>query len=484
MGRNSISRRSFLADGAALVGGATLSAASYARVPGANERVGVGFIGYGLIGKRHVIDFQAQPDVDMVAVSEVHRGRLEEARAFVTGGTASASGTGPPARDGGRSSGTAVRGYADFRKLLDDRNVDAVVVSTPDHWHALMTMLACAAGKDVYVEKPLTLFAKEGRWMIDVARRHERVVQVGTQQRSGQHYQRARELIQQGHIGQVMSVRLTAARNITPGYGDFPDGDPPPELDWDLWLGPAPARRYNPLRGIYHFRWFWDYSGGQMTNLGQHSLDIVDWVLRLDTLRSVVSVGGRYVLKDRGETPDTQDALFECDGWTAAWSMRECSGGAKTEHGLEFYGTKGSLGISRKSFRITADKDVSPEMTVPQFTGAHPVGGPNAVEAPKDLPLRTAAVEDKSGDDRAQFRDHVRNFLDCVKSRETPISDLESGHRVATICHLANISLRLGRKLNWDGEHETIVGDEDAAAWLARPYRAPWDRELRALGVG
>src|SRR5207248_2411053 len=170
-------------------------------------------------------------------------------------------------------------GYADFRKLLDDPAVHAVVVSTPDHWHALTTMLACAAGKDVYCEKPLTLFVGEGRWMTDVAQRHRRVVQVGTQQRSGLHYQRARELIRQGELGTITSVRMQHFRNITPGFGKPADGEPPPELDWDLWLGPAPRRAYNPNRAIYHFRWFWDYSGGQMTNLGQHDLDIILWFL-------------------------------------------------------------------------------------------------------------------------------------------------------------------------------------------------------------
>ena len=169
----SLSRRGFARAGAATA----LSAASYARVLGANDRIGVGFIGFGLIGKRHVLDFRAEPDVDAVAVAEVHRGRLDEATALIGG---------------------SVRGLRRFPPLLDDRDVDAVVVSTPDHWHALMTMMACAAGKDVYVEKPLSLFVREGRWMIDVARRHGRVVQVGTQQRSGPHYQRARELIQNG----------------------------------------------------------------------------------------------------------------------------------------------------------------------------------------------------------------------------------------------------------------------------------------------
>jgi predicted dehydrogenase len=455
----SLGRRTFLHGGAATL----LTAAAYERVWGANERIGVGFIGYGLIGKRHALDFQEQPDVEPVAVAEVHRGRLDEAKALLGG---------------------AVRGYGDFRKLLEDRRVEAVVISTPDHWHALMTMLACAAGKDVYVEKPLTLFVREGRWMVEVAKKHRRVVQVGTQQRSGGHYQKARELLRGGHIGKICSVRMQAYRNILPGYGRPADSDPPSELDWDLWLGPAPKHRYNPLRAIYHFRWFWDYSGGQMTNLGQHALDIVHWYLDLLGPRAVMSAGGRFCLEDLGETPDTQDVLLEYPGFTAVWSHREASKGAAGTASLEFFGTRGSLAISRKDFTVTADRQLPPENTVPQFAGAHPVGGPVAVKEEGPPRYRTRPVVDKSGDSRVQLKQHVRNFLDCVKSRKEPVSDLESGHRVVTACHLANLSLRLGRRLRWDADKETILDDPEAAKRLVRPYRAPWDAELKALGVG
>jgi len=439
-----------------------LTAASYARVFGANERLGIGFIGFGLIGKRHVLDFQAQPDAQCLAVAEVHRGRLEEAKALVGG---------------------PVKGHGDFRKLLDDREIDAVVISTPDHWHALMTMMACAAGKDVYVEKPLTLFVREGRWMADVARRHGRIVQVGTQQRSGPHYQRARELIQKDYIGMISSVRMQAFRNIMPGYGSPADQEPPADLDWDLWQGPAPFRRYNPNRAIYHFRWFWDYSGGQMTNLAAHALDIVHWYLGLAGPAAVTSVGGRFCLKDNGETPDTQDTLFEYPRWTAIWSHREASRGSAGAAGMEFFGTKGSLSISRRGFVVTADRKLPPGDTVPQFADIHPVGGPVRTNTSSGE-YWTQPLTDESGDQRQQFREHVRNFLDCIKSRKQPIADLESGHRVATVCHLANISLRVGRKFRWDAKKEEIIEDAEAAKMLVRPYRAPWDAELRALGVG
>lgn len=455
----SLTRRDFIHESTALA----LSAASYDRVWGANDRVGVGFIGYGLIGKRHVLDFKEQADASLVGVAEAHRGRLEEARAAI---------------------GESCKGYTDFRKLLDDRAVDAVVISTPDHWHALMTMLACAAGKDVYVEKPLTLFVREGRWMIDVARRHKRVVQVGTQQRSGPHYQRARELLQNDHLGKITSVRMQSCRNIMPGFGSPPDQDPPKDLDWDMFLGPSPKRRYNPNRGIYHFRWFWDYSGGQMTNLGAHSLDIVYWVLGVKGPRSVSSVGGRFSLQDNGETPDTQDALFEFPGCTVTWSQREASAGTANAAGsFEFFGPKGSMSLSRRGFVITPDSKIPPESAIPQFAGAHPVGGPASVARAGPYPAWTQALTDTSGDTRQQFKAHVRNFLDCVKSRREAISDLESAHRATTACHLANLSLRLGRRLRWDADKEAILDDREANEALVRPYRAPWDAELKALGI-
>jgi predicted dehydrogenase len=446
-----------------LLGGgvaATLSAAGYKRVRGANERVGLGFIGFGLIGKRHVLDFQSFPDVDLVAVAEVHEGRLEEAAALM---------------------GPKTRRCGDFRRLIDHRDVDAVVVSTPDHWHALMTMMACAAGKDVYVEKPLSLFVREGRWMVDIARRQCRVVQVGTQQRSGPHYMRARDLIRGGQIGKVVAVRMWTYRNILPGFGAPADGEAPAELDYDTWLGPAPLRRYNPNRSLYHFRWFWDYSGGQMTNLGQHALDVVHWFLDATAPRSVTSAGGRFALLDNGETPDVQDARFDYKDWFATWSHRECSRGASPWRGLEFCGTRGSLTISRQGFIASNDPQLVPENAIPRFGGAHPKGGPvttgdRATESPG-----TTVVRDDSGRELDQFRRHARNFIDCIRSRQQPAAGLEDSHRVATACHLANLSLRLDRRLLWDAKQESVIGDPEAEALLERPYRAPWDAMKRAL---
>ncbi len=442
-----------------------LTALSARHVLGANERINVGLIGFGLIGRFHLAALLEQSDARIAAVCDVHRGRVEAAAAMA---------------------GTNPARYGDFRKLLEDKNVDTVYVATPDHWHALMTMMACAAGKDVYVEKPLTLFVREGRWMLEVARRTQRVIQVGTQNRSGPPFQKARELIQQGRLGQIVAASNNNLRNISPGFGNPPDGTPPPELDYDMFLGPAPKRPYNPNRSIYHFRWFWDYSGGQATNLGQHSLDLVHWTLGVKAPKSVYSLGGRWFLKDNCEVPDTQDVIMEYPGFTVTCQYREATAGrgGLGMGGLTYYGTKGCLPISRGGFELHADPRINPNNAVAGILGVkgHPVGGPQ-LEPETRGQFWTTPANDASGDAIKDYARHTRNFLDCVKSRKQPLSDLQSGHEVATACHLSNLSLRTGRKIVWDAEREEIIGDREANAMLVRPYRAPWDAELRALGI-
>src|SRR4030095_16440947 len=244
---------------------------------------------------------------------------------------------------------------------------------------------ACAAGKDVYCEKPLTLFVREGRWMIDAARKHKRVVQVGTQQRSGAHYQRAKELLRGGAIGDIVSVQCNFFRNVMPGIGNPSDGSPPPEIDYDMWLGPAPQRAYNPNRAIYHFRWFWDYSGGQMTNLGHHSLDVVHWIFDIKGPRDVTTGGGRFFLKNDGEVRDVQDAIIEYPKFPAVVQFRECAsgGGASSMGSLTFLGNKGARALGRDGYEILPDKKVNPVNTFAKIIGGHPVGGPQPIEEPE-----------------------------------------------------------------------------------------------------
>jgi predicted dehydrogenase len=412
-------RRDFTRGMAAMAGVAT--ALGRSRVAGAGERVGVGIIGCGNKGEALWKNFLAHPEVEPVAVAETYQPFRERGVTMANG---------------------KARAYSDFRKLLDDKDVQAVVIATPDHWHALMTVMACRAGKDVYVEKPLSLVVAEGRTMVDEARKHKRVVQVGSQQRSGAHYARALDLIREGRIGEVHQVSVGFTRNVLPGFKpkDLPVNES--NLDWDMWLGPAPKVAFDPFRCLYNFRWFWDYSGGQMTNFGAHHLDIVRWALGAEAPTAVAGFGGRFAIKDGGQTPDVQEVVYQFPGCVVTWTAREIN---KGERGfdIEFHGTKGTLGISRSGWKVT------------------PEGGDKA--APP--------VEEKGSElDRA----HIANFLACVKSRARPNADVEEGHRSATMCHLGNVATRLGRSLRWDSAKETVVGDPEANRWLSRAYRKPW----------
>ena len=457
-----MNRRTFL-HRSILAGTATaLSASSHGQVSGANERVRVGMIGFGLIGRIHTRNFHALRDRSkVVAVSDCYTPRMDACVDLV---------------------GNDCVRIPDFRRMLERKDVDAVVVSSGDHWHALQMMLACDAGKDVYLEKPTHLFVREGEWMQKVAARTRRVVQVGTQQRSAPHYHRAKELLRGGAIGDVVSVQCNFFRNVMPGIGSPPDGDAPADLNWDMLLGPAPQRRYNPNRALYHFRWFWDYSGGQMTNLGHHSLDVVHWIFDLAAPKAVTSSGGRYFLKDNGEVPDTQDAIIEYPKFNAIVQFRECAAGAgSTSMGaLTFMGTRGTMTLGRDGFEITPDKKVLPVNSFARIIGGHPIGGPQPAPESEEG-FWGEKAQDKSGDWKQQYVEHARNFLDCVKSRKTPNSDLASSHWVSTTCHLANISARTGRKINWDDKASDVRADAGARAMLTRPYRSPWDSQLKAL---
>ena len=405
----------------------------------------------GLIGTRHLIDFAAQPDVDVVAIADVSPTRVEAARA----------------RLGGRADGVA-----DFRRLLDRPDIDAVVISTPDHWHALMTIMACAAGKDVYVEKPLTHVVREGEWMLAAAGAHRRVVQVGTQQRSGVHYQRAADLVRRGHIGDVRHARIRATRNITPGFTRPLDEPALSPEAWDLWLGPAPFVPFDPRRGLYHFRWFWDYSGGQTTNLLSHDLDIVQWITGAMPARAV-AFGARQSLQGFGETPDAVEAAVRVSG--VPGDVVELRGVGRAVPGLEISGTRGTLVIDRRGFAITPDKAIPADDQIPGYAFS-------SSEPDAEFPDRTEAITDEGYEQvRDQFVPHVRNFIECIRTRAQPVSDLAGAHRTATACHLANVAMRVGRAVRWDEGTQDIVGDREASRLLGKTYRAPWDRELRAI---
>lgn len=340
---------------------------------------------------------------------------------------------GAQARAAVEATGRPCEAYEDYRLLLDRSDIDAVVISTPDHWHALQTIHACEAGKDVYAEKPLTLVIDEGRTMVEAARRHRRVVQTGSQQRSDEKFRIACEMIRSGHLGRLRSVKVgIPGNNFDPA--PVPDAEPPDHLNYNYWLGPAPWRPYNENRVHYNFRFFWDYSGGQMTNWGAHHLDIVQWALGMDESGPVeVSGSCGYKPGMYYEVPDTYDLSYSYPG-----DLKVLCGTAH-RGGITFEGERGSIFVNRG--RLEA--------------------------SPSELLTETVSGRIEL----EQSPDHYQNWVSCIKSRRRPICDIEIGHRSATVCHLGNIAARTGRPVRWDPVKEKIMGDSLQAAMTAYPYR-------------
>lgn len=428
-------RRDFIKGSAAAAVGLTLAPA---RVLGANDRIVAGFIGVGRQGQGNMSSFLKAENVVIAAVCDVYEPNLEKAAAIAGPGAAK---------------------IKDFRQVLDNKDINAVVISTPDHWHAYQTVAACQAGKDVYVEKPICVAVEEGRTMVEAARRYERVVQAGTQQRSGVHFEKAVELVRSGRLGKISVVRTWNFGNQSPeGIGNPPDSDPPPGLDWDLWLGPAPKRPFNPNRfGVYEghysfFRWFWDYAGGMMTDWGIHLMDIVQWAMDVEAPQAVTASGGKLFLKDNRETPDTLQVTYEYPGWIAIYENRELNGNPLLGkgYGILFHGTEGTLFVDRSGYEL-----------IPETRGR----GAAAVN-------RTEPVSEKNSNNHGAA--HFANFVECVRSRKRPVCDIEIGHRSTSTCLLGNVAYRSRQRLEWDAKAEKITNAADARKYLSREYRKPW----------
>jgi predicted dehydrogenase len=349
----------------------------------------------------------------------------------------------------------------DFREVLADKSIDIVCIATPDHWHPYMMVEACKAGKDVYVEKPVCVTVEEARKMVEAARKYERVVQAGTQQRSGDHFQKAVELVKGGEIGQVTRVTTWNIGNSpVEGIGNPPDEDPPEGLDWDMWLGPAPKRPFNKNRwGIdpadkwfSHFRWFWDYAGGMMTDWGVHLIDIVQMAYDEQMPKSVVAFGEKFRLKDNRETPDTIIALYEYPGFLATYENRYGNSNSLTGkgYGIVLHGDKGTLFVDRSMYQLWREE--------------RSADGINAKPASEPITV-------KSGNN--QNMAHWANFLDCVKTRKKPVADIETCARSTTSCLLANVSLRSRLKVDWE-EQKWTVRQSEAKKFLSREDRKPW----------
>ena len=388
------------------------------RAFGANDRIRTAHIGVGGRGMGHLEGFFDQ----VAAVCDVDKSHLAEAVQYMKG------------------RGKQVDSVGDYRRLLDRKDIDAVVIATPDHWHALTTIDACMAGKDVFVEKPLSLTVVEGRKMVEAARRNNRVVQTGSQQRSDPLFRQAVEMIRSGRLGQLQQILVGIPEFRFRGK-KIADSAPPSELDFEFWLGPAPLRQYNANQVHYNFRYFWDYSGGQMTNWGAHHIDIAQWALDADH-SGPVEVEGTATFEGKG----LYDVTSTCRAvLTFANGVKLTVGQLQKEIplGATFIGTAGKLYVDRGKIEST--------------------------------PAEILTQPSKASDVHLEVsNDHTLNFLECIKSRKAPISDVEVGHRSATLCHLGNIAVRLGRKIRWDATTEKIVDDPEALAMLERPLRSPW----------
>jgi predicted dehydrogenase len=450
-----VNRRDFVGQ-AARSGAVSFTAASFGRISGANDRVNIGLIGCGGRGP-FVARFMAElPTARFTALADVYLPQARKAQAWA---------------------GADTPIHQDFRQLLERRDVDAVLVATSDHWHGMATVLACQAGKHVYVEKPLAYSVREGRAIVNAARRYQRIVQVGTQHRSSPHFAELADLVRSGGIGEVRLVRVWNFTNLTPrGIGDAPDSPVPDELDWDMYLGPAPEVPFNEKRFLRTYRFFFDYAGGYITDFGTHRFDTIHQVMGQERPLSVSATGGRYSVKGAGDVPDVMQVTYEYPGFvmtyeacqinahglggrTAGMNYYSAAGEEDRPHGMAFYGTEGTIFADRIGY------DIYPEVRRRAFfetSGAAPA-------------LTASAVARRSQNVRDATRTHAQAFVEAVRLSKPPVIDIEEGHRATLIAHLGNIAFKTGHKLRWDSENEVFFGKQDANQLLARAPRARWD---------
>ena len=441
-----ITRREF-SKTATVAGVATALSAS--RVRGANDRIRIGFIGVGNRGDQVLSAFLEHKDADVAAVCDIYQPYVEFACKKIGGNPEQ---------------------FRDYRKLLARKDLDAVVINTPDHWHALQCIHACEAQKDVYVEKPLSLCVAEGRAMVKAGREHKRVVQCGIQRLSSPMCAEAAEIVRSGGIGKVTAVRCFHVQNEWPkGIGSPADENPPEGFDWDAWTGPAPLRKYNKNRTFYRFRWFYDYSGGQLTNFGVHYLSQIHRSLGVDAPLSVVAVGGKYANYDNREVPDTMEVVWHYPGDTlVTFSQFNATGAppAAKPCEIEFRGTKGTM-----YFRTNGYEVVPEVVTQNEFAARSPIN--RALEKGWKVGAKTE-IEPKKLDQPIRDADHARNFLDCVKSRKMPSCDVEYGHRCTTAAIIGNLAHRTRSFLEWDAKAERFTNSPAANKMLSYDYREPY----------
>lgn len=423
------------------------------------DRIRIGMIGLGNRGSQLLERFLKEPDADIVALCDVYSPYCTRERERVDPRILSA-GKVPPM---GERFVHPVDHYTDFRDLLDRNDIDAVVVATPDHWHAAQTIAAFRAGKDVFVEKPLTATIAEGRRMVEVETETGRIGAVCLNRRGSSIYRSLAERVPAGLIGQVVSAYAAHTSDMFPdGIGHEDPCDPPEGFDWDLWLGPREWRPFRYNIAPYFFRWWSDFSS-QMGNWGVHYLDVIRWLTGHRAPTAVTAIGGKFAVDDDRDIPDTVTTIFEFgERLQVEFQIHEACHGSLVRGGeIELRGTAGSLTADQDGYRVEPappgqfqswDRLIKPEERSVEGEASH-----------GDLGIRE--------DSTAIL---VRDFLDCVKTRNRPFATLEDGHRSTTCAHLANISLELGERIEWDADAERITSHPNANTRLGYAYRAPW----------
>ena len=435
-----LTRRSFLYSSGVGVLGASLAEAAHVRQkrkkPGANDQVRFGVIGCRGMGSSDMASALKIPEVECVALCDVDETILGERveRFFEATGKKPAT-------------------YADHRALLDRDDIDAVIIGTPDHWHAIQMIEACQAGKDVYVEKPMAHSIEEADLMVQAAKRYERVVQVGQWQRSGSHWAEAIAYLHSGKLGKVRTVKTWAFMDWDP-IEPKKDSPVPEGVDYDRWLGPRPVRPFNENRFHFEFRWFWDYAGGLMTDWGVHLIDIVLWAMDRDSPDSVMSMGGQYGGYENGmETPDTQQAMYDFGDFSMIWEHAAGTrlGPFEKGHGVAFICNNGTLVIDRGGYKM--------------IPGLKKDDG-------KVVGYRTEAIPPRGrGSGGGGLDQHTENFVECMKTRAQPVCNAEIGRGAAINAQLGNVAFRTGRRVYWDHEKRTFTGDDEANQFLKLRYR-------------
>ena len=458
-------RREFLAATGLLTAGLSLgvksglSAGAYGRISGANNKIRMGFIGVGNRGSQLLNLFMVQPDLEVAALCDVYQPYLDRDRTLVDKryleimpGQIPVMGEKFPRRP---------QLYKDYRKLLENKDIDAVCIATPDHWHALQVIHSIQAGKDVFVEKPLTNTLVEGRMMVNALEKSNRIVAVGLNRRGNVVYQKLAREIPAGKIGKISAARAARISNMAPdGIGKLPPEQPPKDLDWDMWLGPRSYRPYQYNIAPYMFRW-WSHYSSQMGNWGVHYMDTIRWLMGEKAPSVITAHGGKYVLDHDADIPDTIQVTFEfASKKIISFSIFEATGGDLLPYGeIELRGTKGNLYANERGYRIVPS-------TRGQFQKWDKLIEEEEFKNPSQILDDGSSADSTSG--------LIRNFLDCIKTRQEPFCTLEEGHRSTSFAHLANIALATQERLQWDQEKELFTNSETANRLLHYEYREPW----------